>query len=252
MPAAVIHADLPAQQYIGSRSGGLEEERHTPSHNNADGDADADIGKQRKPSAVLLCEMSDRNGSIDLQNGDGSADEHIHRKLGDHPARAGRQRIFGQIVGHIPDRRRDVAQVGRREHREQKSPAQNGNSNAADLEDQACQELGADMLRGRHGQREHEIPFVAEKALIKPVDNENKHENAHRRIERHEQNHRQHGDNKVCQLALDIAVERDSKRETVDRCKHRQTDPDQRKCADAGAQIVFHQFTEHCIPLHSP
>ena len=38
----------------------------------------------------------------------------------------------------------------------------------------------------------------------------------------------------------------------VDRAEQRQADPDQRKRADAGAQIVFHQFTEHCIPLHSP
>ena len=196
--------------------------------------------------------MPDRNGGIDLQNGDGSGDEHIHRKLGDQPARSGRQRISGQIVGHIPDRSRDFAQIGRREHREQKSPAQNGNGKAADLEDHARQELGADVLRDRHGQREHEVPFVAEKALIKPVDDENEHENAHRHIKRHEQDHRQHGDNKVCQLALDIAVERDPKRETVDRGKRRQTDPDQRKRADTRAQIVFHQFTEHCIPLHSP
>ena len=38
----------------------------------------------------------------------------------------------------------------------------------------------------------------------------------------------------------------------VDRAEQRQADPDQRKRADTRAQIVFHQFTKHCIPLHSP
>lgn len=58
MPDALKHAsryvqaELPVQQHIGKCIG--LEERHAPIHNNAEGDADADIGKQRKPSAVFF------------------------------------------------------------------------------------------------------------------------------------------------------------------------------------------------------
>ena len=108
------------------------------------------------------------------------------------------------------------------------------------------------MRRARHGQREHEIPLVSEKALIKAVDNKNEHKNTHRNIERHKQDHRQDTENEAHEPTLSITREHEADRKAVDRAEQRQADPDQRKRADTRAQIVFHQFTEHCIPLHSP
>ena len=250
MPAGIVQAELPVQQHIGKCIG--LEERHAPIHNNAEGDADADVGQQCEPAAVLLAEMTDRDGGVNLQDRNRRRDERVHDELRDDPARSGRQRVYAQIAARFLERLRNVAEVERREHSHQKHPAQQRDNGARHGEDHARERFGGDVRRARHGQREHEIPLVSEKALIKAVDNKNEHKNTHRNIERHKQDHRQDTENEAHEPTLSITREHEADRKAVDRAEQRQADPDQRKRADAGAQIVFHQFTEHCIPLHSP
>ena len=221
--------------------------RDAHAEENVQHDADADVSQQRPERAVLFRQMTQRDRRVDLQRLRRGGNKEEHDALDEHP---GKDRGKLKLCQHAPELDPALGKARGPVDGDEQNAAQQRDETGDDLEDQRGQPLRSDVRPGRGGQRVHQIALVAEETLVEALAYKDQREHRHR-DEQTEEDHggqyaQQEGD-EAAASAFD--VDDVAEREADQYAQRHRGDPERPELAQAGAQVVFHQFTKHVLVL---